>query len=78
MIVSGQIKERVMSVEIRQEDGSLNAYCVKCGERLEATTQKLKELAASGEFETIDVLCSVCENKLSVGIQLGHKENGAL
>lgn len=63
-------------MELRHEDGSLNAYCVKCGNRLKKTTAKLKELAASGKFETVDALCDKCSNKFSVGLQLGMKEYG--
>ena len=65
-----------MEMELKYEDGSLNVYCVKCHNKLEKTTQRLKELAASGEFETVDVLCEACSSKMSVGLQLGMKEYG--
>jgi len=65
-----------MEMELKYEDGSLNAYCVKCNSKLEKTTQKLKELAASGEFECVDVLCEGCSSKMSVNLQLGMKEYG--
>ena len=67
-----------MSMEIRKEDGSLNAYCVKCGNRLTATTEKLKELAKTGEFETVAVLCEQCSSKFSVNLQLGSQEFGVV
>jgi len=67
-----------MSEELRNEDGSLNAYCVTCGNRLIVTTEKLHELAAIGEFETVDVLCEKCESKFSIGLQLGSKEFGVV
>lgn len=65
-----------MDMELRYEDGSLNAYCVKCNSKLRETTEKLREMASSGKFETIHALCEKCANKFSVDLQLGMKEYG--
>lgn len=66
------------SMELRVEDGSLNAYCSGCGSKLDRTTKKLEELAATGNFEDVHVLCPKCSAKLRVSIQLGHIEHGVL
>jgi len=63
--------------ELRSENGSLLAYCAKCGAKLEKTTLQLKELAFSGKYEEVDVICEKCQNKLVVNLQLGEKEYGA-
>jgi len=67
-----------MSVELKSEDGSLNVYCAKCGEKLQATTEKLRELSKTGKFETVNVLCSKCAQSLSFSIQLGSLELGVI
>jgi hypothetical protein len=66
------------SVLLKTESGSLNAYCTKCGTRLEKTTADLKELVQSGKFICLDIICSGCASKLKINIQLGNGETGAL
>ena len=64
-------------LELKKERGTLSAFCSECGSKLEKTTLELQELACSGEFREVDVLCNKCSSKLKVNIQLGVKEYGA-
>lgn len=64
-------------LELRKTDGSLNAHCAECGAKLDKTTEQLRELAASGNFEQIDVMCEKCSCRFKVNLQLGVKEYGA-
>ena len=54
-------------LELRQTNGSLNAYCADCGSKLEKTTAKIRELATSGKFERIDILCEKCGKIMEIG-----------
>lgn len=63
-------------LELRKENGCLSAFCAKCGTKLEKTTLQLKELASSGKYEEVEVLCEKCKSKITVNLQLGEKEYG--
>lgn len=63
-------------LELRKEDGSLNAYCAVCGTRLEKTIEDIRELACSGLLTKLEVLCPKCQAKAVIELQLGKQELG--
>lgn len=64
-------------LELRTENGKLNALCYKCGTTLEKTNVELQELSSTGKIKTLDIVCPKCEARAKIELQLGVKENGA-
>ena len=63
-------------LELKNENGRLNASCYKCGTTLEKTNVELQELSSTGKVKVLDIVCPKCEARAKIELQLGVKENG--
>ena len=63
-------------LELKNENGKLQASCYKCGSELERTNAELQELSSTGELKVLDIVCPKCKAKASIEFQLGVKEYG--
>ena len=65
-------------MELNYTNGSLSAFCSRCGEKLDKTTTELQELSEKGSVNISDVICAKCNMKIKVELQLGKRETGVI
>lgn len=77
-IAFGTTKGDKMGIELKKEDGKLKVYCSKCGSSIDSASERFKELASSGEFESVEITCTECSCVSTMSLKLGIRERGVV